>query len=106
MPHLPTRRDCLSLLALPALSAALLPGRAQAQALAPAYTQPLRIVLPFAPGGPTDMMARAISKSMSQTLGQPVVVDNKPGAAGWLPSRRCNGHRPTATRWPSPPSWR
>ena len=82
MPHMPTRRDCLSLLALPALSAALLPGRAQAQAPAPAYTQPLRIVLPFAPGGPTDMMARAISKSMSQTLGQPVVVDNKPGGGG------------------------
>lgn len=75
MPHLPTRRDCLGLLALPALAAAL-PAAAQS------YNQPLRIVLPFATGGPTDMMARAISKSMSQTLGQPVIVDNKPGGGG------------------------
>jgi len=44
--------------------------------------KPLRIVVPFAPGGPTDLMARAISKSMSASLGQPVIVDNKPGGGG------------------------
>jgi len=44
--------------------------------------KPLRIVVPFAPGGPTDLMARAIGKSMTASLGQPVIVDNKPGGGG------------------------
>jgi len=44
--------------------------------------KPLRIIVPFAPGGPTDLMARAISKSMAASLGQPVIVDNKPGGGG------------------------
>lgn len=60
---------------------ATLPSRVRAQA--PAFpSRPIRIVLPFAPGGPTDLMARAISKNMSQTLGQPVIVENKPGGGG------------------------
>ena len=45
-------------------------------------SRPIRLVLPFAPGGPTDLMARAISRSMADTLGQPVVVENKPGGGG------------------------
>ncbi|MEJ8810855.1 tripartite tricarboxylate transporter substrate binding protein [Variovorax ureilyticus] len=44
--------------------------------------KPLRIIVPFAPGGPTDLMARSISKSMAASLGQPVIVDNKPGGGG------------------------
>lgn len=44
----------------------------------------IRIVVPFAPGGPTDLMARAISKTMSQSMGQQVVVDNKPGGGGLI----------------------
>jgi len=44
--------------------------------------KPIRIVVPFAAGGPTDLMARAIGKSMSAALGQPVIVDNKPGGGG------------------------
>jgi tripartite-type tricarboxylate transporter receptor subunit TctC len=45
-------------------------------------SRPLRIVVPFAPGGPTDLMARVIGKVMQQNMGQPVVVDNKPGGGG------------------------
>ena len=55
-------------------------GAAQAQATFP--TRPVRIVSGFAPGGATDVAARAVSQRLSESLGQPVVVENRPGAAG------------------------
>jgi tripartite-type tricarboxylate transporter receptor subunit TctC len=45
-------------------------------------TQPIRIVVPLAPGGPIDLLTRALAENMSASLKQPVVVENKPGAAG------------------------
>ena len=44
--------------------------------------KPIRMVLPFPPGGGTDSLARVILPKMSQTLGQPIVIDNRPGAGG------------------------
>ncbi|MBC7778724.1 MAG: tripartite tricarboxylate transporter substrate binding protein [Proteobacteria bacterium] len=45
-------------------------------------SRPLRYIVPFAPGGPTDVAARVIGQKMSEGWSQPVVVDNRPGAGG------------------------
>jgi tripartite-type tricarboxylate transporter receptor subunit TctC len=58
------------------------PPLARAQ---PAFPdKPIRMVIPFAPGGTTDLLARAVGQHMSQVWGQPVVADNRPGANGVL----------------------
>ena len=59
---------CLSLAALAGASHAEYPEK------------PVRIVVPFAPGGGTDLIARTLGQGMSQALGQPVLIENKPGA--------------------------
>ncbi|RYH70453.1 MAG: tripartite tricarboxylate transporter substrate binding protein [Alcaligenaceae bacterium] len=75
---LPSRRQLLQLSGSLAM-AGLLPS-ARAQGTWP--TKSIRFVVPFAPGGSSEIIARSAAAELSNTLGQSVYVDNKPGAAG------------------------
>lgn len=68
------------LLAL-SIAAATLPGMVAAQAYP---SKPVRVVVPFAPGGTTDLLARIIAEKMGVALGQTVIVENKAGAGGGI----------------------
>jgi len=61
--------------------AALCAGQAFAQAWP---SKPIRLVVPFPPGGPTDILGRAIGSKLSELLGQPVIIDNRGGAGGGI----------------------
>lgn len=76
--------------ALPAAFLLAIAVQVVPQASAPAMAQqkypsrPIRLVLPFPPGGSTDIVARVVTQRLSENWGQPVLIDNRPGAAGNL----------------------
>jgi tripartite-type tricarboxylate transporter receptor subunit TctC len=81
-PHRPSRtlsRRALAVCTAALLAAAALPAAAQTGAWP---SKPVRLVVGFAPGGGTDVMARALAQAMTESTGQTFIVDNKPGASG------------------------
>ena len=68
-------------LAIPVLALSVSCGGALAQT-AKYPTKPIRIIVPYAPGGGADIVARIVAQKMSETFRQSVVIDNRAGAGG------------------------
>jgi len=81
MPRSISRRACLGL-SLAAVFSTALPLAAQAEAAFP--SKPVTLIVPFPAGGSTDRHLRIVAQDASKYLGQPVVVENRPGAGGTL----------------------
>ena len=77
-PRLPVRLACT--LSVLATGIAATPVIAQTATTFP--SRPIRVIVPFTPGGFTDLMARAVGDPLSRAFGQPVLMDNRPGANG------------------------
>jgi tripartite-type tricarboxylate transporter receptor subunit TctC len=56
--------------------------------------RPVRIIVPLVPGGTTDAIARVVAEPLSRAIGQPVVVENRPGANGWIANDYVMRERP------------
>ena len=74
--------QCISALAVALACASALPTHAQSFP-----TRPVTLVVPYTPGGTTDNIVRAIQQKLGEQLGQPIVVDNRPGASGNVGNR-------------------
>ena len=93
MPYPMNRRAALGVLG--ALGCGLAGGAwAQTDAAAAYPGKPIRLVVPFPAGGATDTLTRHIAKGLQQSWGQPVIVDNKPGAGGILGTKTVIGSAP------------
>jgi tripartite-type tricarboxylate transporter receptor subunit TctC len=92
-----------------ALIVAMLPGVVAAETYP---SRPIKLVVPFPPGGPNDIIARVVAQRMSELLGQQIVIDNRGGAggvvgtdgrqgrAGWLHDRNLQRRRHRHQRQP------
>jgi tripartite-type tricarboxylate transporter receptor subunit TctC len=82
------------------LSRAIVAGMAIAFAAAPASAQtdypsrPITLIVPFAAGGPTDVISRIVAENISRTLGQPIIIENIVGAGGTTASTRASRAAP------------
>jgi tripartite-type tricarboxylate transporter receptor subunit TctC len=76
------RRTALATLLAAALPLAGVTCSLAAQAADAWPARPIRLVVPFSAGGANDLMARSAAEGASRILGQPVVIDNRPGAGG------------------------
>ncbi|MGH6625755.1 MAG: tripartite tricarboxylate transporter substrate binding protein [Burkholderiaceae bacterium] len=84
------QRRLLVQLATASLAAPAFTARAQAPSTSSGQvfpTRPIKLLVAFPAGGPTDITMRALAENASKILGQPVIVENKPGAGGTLPAQ-------------------
>src|ERR1700675_743911 len=72
---------------------AVLPGIAAAQA----DTRPIRVLVGFPPGGSTDVVARILTDKLRESLGRPVIVDNRPGNGGQVAAQQLKAAAPDGT---------
>ncbi len=79
---------------LQAAAAATLAGPVALRAQGAWPSQPIRLLIAFPAGGPTDITMRALAENAAKLLGQPVVVENRPGAGGTLPAQAMQQSRP------------
>ena len=79
---------------LQAAAAAAVAGPAALRAQGTWPQQPVRLLIAFPAGGPTDITMRALAENASKLLGQPVVIENRPGAGGTLPAQAMQQARP------------
>lgn len=85
LPNNPSRRAFVERMTCLAMASLAFSASSQAQTTWP--TKPIKLVIPFAPGGVTDTSGRIIAEYLSKKLGQQVVADNRPGASGNIGSQ-------------------
>ncbi|RYY69902.1 MAG: tripartite tricarboxylate transporter substrate binding protein, partial [Comamonadaceae bacterium] len=90
-------RTFLSLALLALAGAAALPALAQATGAAGYPPGPVRIIVPQTAGGPSDVLGRLFGQKLSESLGKPVIVENKPGAGSNIGTELVARSKPDGT---------
>jgi tripartite-type tricarboxylate transporter receptor subunit TctC len=80
--HRPASRITMAVAAAATGAAALLALPSTAQAPSQYPNRPIRMISPFPPGGPTDLVGRLVSAKLAENIGQPIVIESRPGASG------------------------